>query len=76
MIKSNNSYNSKPDISYKHGYLTVWAYYKVYHEKINQKIFSEKISLLINCGTFSYTEILNQFGLVVGVTSGLTYLNQ
>jgi hypothetical protein len=45
-------------------------------DQIDKETCIEKISLLIKCAKFSYNEILKSYGLIAGVTSGLTSLNK
>ena len=61
------------------GYKTIWAYY---HEHENNKITDEQlakqIGLIVNCGAFSYAEMLRDMGTfarIIGVTGTLKTLS-
>ena len=59
-----------------YGYKTLFAYYYE-HEKgrVSQRSLDENISMIINCGSFSYAEIPLQYKFIMGVTGTLETLS-
>ena len=59
-----------------YGYKTLFAYYYE-HEKgrISQQSLDENISVIINCGSFSYAEIPFRYQFIMGVTGTLETLS-
>ncbi len=58
------------------GYLTMWAYmYESARGKIDAHLLNQQQGLLVNCGTFSYTEMIKNFRCLLGATGTLSELS-
>ena len=67
--------NGTVDCKLSFGYKTAFAYFS-FHErkKISEKSLNENIGLLVRCGKYSYAKIIDEFGLIMGLSGTLQSL--
>jgi len=62
------------NITYR--YKTTFSYYEEFNRnKISEKSLKENISIIFNCGYFSYAEIPKKFSHIMGVSGTLSFLS-
>jgi hypothetical protein len=60
-----------------YGYKTRFAYIHEHEEKkVEEEVMNAKLNFSINCGTFSYAEIPNNYDFIMGVTGTLSTLQE
>eukprot|EP01064_Diplonema_japonicum_P031207 TRINITY_DN5516_c0_g1_i1.p1 TRINITY_DN5516_c0_g1~~TRINITY_DN5516_c0_g1_i1.p1 ORF type:complete len:2378 (+),score=409.72 TRINITY_DN5516_c0_g1_i1:85-7218(+) len=71
-------YKSHDTVCYTtiYGYKTMWASYEEHHNRIEDvkeraSKLSDKVYFRVNCGAYSYSEILSSFDFVLGVSGTL-----